>query len=78
MLSTGEAPAWLPTAQAIDRAARDVTPWECEFLESLLSQRPAALSPKRQAVLDAMAAKYLYQPDPRPADLFDAKESNPC
>lgn len=52
-------PHWFSVVKAIDHADVSVSAWEAEFLESLLKQRPETLTPKRQAVLDAMADKYL-------------------
>jgi hypothetical protein len=50
--------AWREMAQRLDSQDTDVTPWEAEFLESLLRRRVAP-TPKQLAVLTRMVERYL-------------------
>jgi ribonuclease HI len=51
----------LEVLQRLDAMAREVTPWEASFLDSVLQQLRDGrfLSPKQHAVLEKMAAQYL-------------------
>jgi hypothetical protein len=49
---------WKQLARHLDTQDADVTPWEAEFLESLL-RRDRAPSPKQLAVLTRMVERYL-------------------
>lgn len=47
-------------AQAIDRVERKVSPWEANFLESMLQHGPCACyTPKQEAKLRELGERYL-------------------
>ena len=50
---------YLEILEDIDSGDYDVTEWEAEFIESLLKNRPYALSDRQAAVIQRMALKYL-------------------
>jgi hypothetical protein len=50
---------YLQYLEAIDEGDQEVTAWEAQFIEDMLTQRPQQISEKQQGVIRRMAARYL-------------------
>ena len=51
---------YLALAEQIDTCDHEVTTWEANFLDTLLTQRPTYLSERQKAIIDRMATQYLH------------------
>jgi hypothetical protein len=50
---------YLQYIEEIDAGDHDVTKWEADFIESMLSKRPKQLSERQKAVIQRMVEHYL-------------------
>jgi hypothetical protein len=57
-LKTGE--YYLQFLEEIDAGDHDVSEWEANFLNDMLTTRPRFLSAKQQAIVQRMAKRYLH------------------